>query len=161
MATVRNVSLVFGLIAVAKERCMELVIEVMMVSTHCAWNIVLFVGQELQTWRRCETLRLHLTNLTYTEPALVINSSQQERRLTYLNYVLLEVCVIRKETLGLKTLFIIPTDARNYKIIGMSKTIKFPTIALTCFGLRRNHHQGAISCLAKTTIMILLCSLTL
>jgi hypothetical protein len=41
-----------------------------------------------------------LTNLTYTEPALVINSSQQERRLTCLNYVLLEVCAIRKETLG-------------------------------------------------------------
>jgi len=24
-------------------------------------------------------------------------------------------------------------------------------LALTCFGSRRNHHQGAISCLAKTT----------
>jgi len=41
----------------------------------------------------------------------------------------------------------------------MLKTIKIPTIALTCFGSRRNHHQGAILCLAKTTIMILLCSL--
>ena len=40
----------------------------------------------------------------------------------------------------------------------MQKTIKIPTIAPTCFGSRRNHHQGAISCLAKTTIMILLCS---
>jgi len=39
----------------------------------------------------------------------------------------------------------------------MLKTIKIPTIAPTCFGSRRNHHQGAISCLAKTTIMILLC----
>ena len=57
-----------------------------------------------------------------------------------------------------KTLFIIPTYAHNYKIIGMLKTIKIPTIAPTCFGSRRNHHQGAISCLAKTTIMILLCS---
>ena len=57
-----------------------------------------------------------------------------------------------------KTLFIIPTDAHNYKIIGMLKKIKIPTIASTCFGSRRNHHQGAISCLAKTTIMILLCS---
>ena len=53
---------------------------------------------------------------------------------------------------------IIPTDAHNYKIIGMLKTIKIPTIAPTCFGPRRNHHQGVISCLAKTTIMILLCS---
>ena len=54
--------------------------------------------------------------------------------------------------------FIIPTDAHNYKIIGMLKTIKIPTIAPTCFGSRRNRHQGATSCLAKTTIMILLSS---
>jgi len=40
----------------------------------------------------------------------------------------------------------------------MLKTIKIPTIAPTCFGSRSSHHQGAISCLAKTTIMILLCS---
>jgi len=40
----------------------------------------------------------------------------------------------------------------------MLKTIKIPTIAPTCFGSHRNHLQGAISCLAKTTIMILLCS---
>ena len=40
----------------------------------------------------------------------------------------------------------------------MLKTIKIPTVAPICFGSRRNHHQGAISCLAKTTIMILLCS---
>ena len=56
-----------------------------------------------------------------------------------------------------KTLFIIPTDAHDYKIIGMLKTIKIRTIAPTCFGSRRNHHQEATSCLAKTTIMILLC----
>ena len=54
--------------------------------------------------------------------------------------------------------FIIPTDAHNYKIIGMLKTIKIPTIAPTCLGSRRNHHQGATLCLAKTTVMILLCS---
>ena len=59
---------------------------------------------------------------------------------------------------SIKVLFIIPTDAHNYKIIGMLKTIKIPTIASPCFGSRRNHHQGAISCLAKTTILILLCS---
>ena len=57
---------------------------------------------------------------------------------------------------SVKALFIIPTDAHYYKIIGMLKTIKIPTIAPTCFGSRRNHHQGAISCLAKTTIMVLL-----
>jgi hypothetical protein len=58
----------------------------------------------------------------------------------------------------IKALFIIPTHAHNYKIIGMLKTIKIPTISPTCFGSRRNHHQGDVSCLAKTTIVILLCS---
>ena len=56
---------------------------------------------------------------------------------------------------SIKALFIIPTDAQNYKIIRILKTIKIPTIAPTCFGSRKNHHQGIISCLAKTTVMIL------
>ena len=72
----------------------------------------------------------------------------EERILCYLNYVCwTEIWVSR-------TLFIIPNDAHNYKIIGILKTIKIPTF----FGSRRNHHQGAISCLTKTTIMIILCS---
>jgi hypothetical protein len=54
-----------------------------------------------------------------------------------------------------RTRFIIQTDAHNYKITGMLKVIKIPIIAPTCFSSRRNRHQGAISCLAKTTIMIL------
>ena len=37
----------------------------------------------------------------------------------------------------------------------MLKAIKILTIAPTCFGSHGNHQQGAISCLAKTTIMIL------
>ena len=65
---------------------------------------------------------------------------------------------LHRASIVLKHFFIIPTDAHNYKMIGMLKTIKIPTIAPTCFGSRGNHHQGAISCLAKTTIMILLCS---
>jgi hypothetical protein len=32
------------------------------------------------------------------------------------------------------------------------------TLAPTCFDSRRNHHQGAVLCLAKTTSMVLLCS---
>ena len=40
----------------------------------------------------------------------------------------------------------------------MLKAIKIRTIAPTRFGSRRNHHQGAISCLAKTRIVVLLCS---
>ena len=82
-------------------RCMKLVTEVIMVSTHCAWNIILFVGQEVQTWWRCETLGLCLTNLTYTESALVINSSQQERRLAYLNYIIIVSLCHRKGDFGM------------------------------------------------------------
>jgi len=51
-----------------------------------------------------------------------------------------------------KHLFIIPTDAHNYTITGMLKTIKILTVALTCFGSHSNHHQGAIPCLAKTAV---------
>ena len=51
----------------------------------------------------------------------------------------------------LRHYFIIPnwcTQLQNHRNI---KTIKILTIALTCFGSRRNHLQGAVSCLAKTT----------
>ena len=54
-----------------------------------------------------------------------------------------------------KTLFIVPTDTHYYKIIEMLKQFKIIILAPTCFGSRTNHHQGAISCLAKTTNMIL------
>jgi len=35
----------------------------------------------------------------------------------------------------------------------MLKQFKIITLAATCFGLRRNDHQGAVMCLAKTTNM--------
>ena len=54
------------------------------------------------------------------------------------------------------TFLIFQTNAHNYKITGILKTVKIPIIAPTCFGSRRNLHQGAISFLAKTTVMILL-----
>jgi len=50
-----------------------------------------------------------------------------------------------------KKLFIVPTDAHYYKIIEMLKQFKVTILALTCFGSRRNHHQGEVMCLAKTT----------
>jgi hypothetical protein len=34
----------------------------------------------------------------------------------------------------------------------MLKQIKIITLAPTCFGSRRNHNQGAVLCLAKTTM---------
>jgi len=40
----------------------------------------------------------------------------------------------------------------------MLKRSKIITLVPTCFGSRRNHHQGAILCLAKTTKHGLLCS---
>jgi hypothetical protein len=53
-----------------------------------------------------------------------------------------------------KTLFIIPTDAHYYKSVDILKQFKVTTIAPTCLGSRRNHHQGAVLCLAKTTDMV-------
>jgi hypothetical protein len=42
-------------------------------------------------------------------------------------------CLPRASTVS-KHFFIIPTDAHNYKITGMLKTIKIPITAPTCFG---------------------------
>jgi len=50
-----------------------------------------------------------------------------------------------------KSLFIVPTDAHYYKIIEILKQFKIIILAPTYFGSRRNHHQGAVLCLAKTT----------
>ena len=36
----------------------------------------------------------------------------------------------------------------------MLKQFKIITLAPTCFGSRRNHHQGAVLCLAKATNFI-------
>jgi hypothetical protein len=55
---------------------------------------------------------------------------------------------------SIKTLFIIPTDAHYYKSVEMLKQFKVITFASTCFGSRRNHHQGAVLCLATTTDMV-------
>jgi len=46
--------------------------------------------------------------------------------------------------------FIIPTDAHYYKILNFKTISKVITLAPTCFGSRKNHHQGAVLCLAKT-----------
>jgi hypothetical protein len=56
---------------------------------------------------------------------------------------------------SIKALLLFHNDAYNHKITGILKQLKIPTIAPTCFGSRRDHHQGAILCLAKTTVMIL------
>jgi ankyrin repeat protein len=48
-----------------------------------------------------------------------------------------------------KTLFSVPNDAHYYKIIEILKQFKIIIRAPTCFGSRRNHHQGAVLCLAK------------
>ena len=64
------------------------------------------------------------------------------------------------KTQGYSKHFIVPTDAQYYKINRNVKTIynlKIITLAPTCFGSGRNHHQGAALCLAKTTNMVLLC----
>ena len=40
------------------------------------------------------------------------------------------------------------TIIKNYTLL---KQFKIITLAPTCFGSRRKHHQGAMQCLAKTT----------
>ena len=57
-----------------------------------------------------------------------------------------------------KHFFIVPTDAHYYKIIEMLRQFKIMTLAPTCFGSRRNHHQGAVLCWAKTTDMVFFCA---
>jgi hypothetical protein len=52
---------------------------------------------------------------------------------------------------NIKILFIVPKNAHYYKIIEMLNHIKIITLAATCFDSRRNHHQGAVLCFAKTT----------
>jgi len=59
---------------------------------------------------------------------------------------------------SIKILLVVPTDAHYYKIVENLKQFKIITPAPTCFGSRWNHHQGAVLCLAKTTIMVLLSS---
>jgi len=55
----------------------------------------------------------------------------------------------------IKNTFIVPTVAHYYKIIEMLKksffNFKIIILAPPCFVSRRNHHQGAVLCLAKTT----------
>jgi len=62
------------------------------------------------------------------------------------------------KTSGYKTLFIVPTDAHYYKNHRNVKLFKIIILALTWFGSRRNHRQGAVLCLAKTTNMVYLCT---
>jgi hypothetical protein len=57
-----------------------------------------------------------------------------------------------------KTRFIIPADAHYHKSVDMLKQFKAITLASTCFGSRRNHHQGVFLCLAKTTYMGFFCA---
>jgi len=60
---------------------------------------------------------------------------------------------------SIKTVFIIPNDAHYYKkIIEMLIQLKIIILAPTCFGSRRNHHQGAVLFLVKTTNMVFLCT---
>jgi hypothetical protein len=52
-------------------------------------------------------------------------------------------CII-KQCQEFKALLLSHNDAHNHKITEILKQLKIPTVAPTCFGSRRNHHQGAI-----------------
>jgi hypothetical protein len=58
---------------------------------------------------------------------------------------------LHRASIVAKILFIVPTDAHYYKITEMLKQFKIIILASICFGSRRNHHEGAVLCLAKTT----------
>jgi hypothetical protein len=66
--------------------------------------------------------------------------------------------IILNMLIASKTLFIIPTDAHYYKSVEMLKQFKSYNTCPTCFGSRRNHHQGAVLCLAKTADMVFFCA---
>jgi hypothetical protein len=65
---------------------------------------------------------------------------------------------LHRASLVSKTLSIIPTDAHYYKSVEMLKQFEVITLAPTCFVSCRNHHQGAVLCLAKTTDMVFFCA---
>ena len=45
-----------------------------------------------------------------------------------------------------KTIFIVPNDAHYYKIVEMLKQFIIVTLAPTCLGSSRYHHQGTVLC---------------
>jgi hypothetical protein len=55
---------------------------------------------------------------------------------------------------SIKKEIIFPTNSHYYKSVEMLKQFKFLSLALTCFGSSRNHHQGTVLFLAKTTDMV-------
>ena len=63
-----------------------------------------------------------------------------------------------RRLITIKNTLIVPTDAHYYNIIEMLKQFQIIRLAPTCFGSRRNHHRGAVLCLAKTTNMVCLCA---
>ena len=69
-----------------------------------------------------------------------------------------ESSCLHRASIVSKTLFIVPTDAHYYKIIEMLKEYKIVILAPKFFGSRRNRHQGAVLCFAKTTNIVFLCS---
>jgi hypothetical protein len=47
-------------------------------------------------------------------------------------------------SIHIKALLLFHNDAHNHKITGILKQLKILTVAPTCFGSHRNHHQGAM-----------------
>ena len=62
--------------------------------------------------------------------------------------------LVNRENKG-DTILLLQTDAHNYKIIGILKQLKFRLSLRHVSVHAGNHLQGAVSCLAKTTNMIL------
>ena len=55
---------------------------------------------------------------------------------------------------SIKTLLLFQLMHTIIQIIVVLKQFKITILAPTCFGSGRNHHQGAVLCLTKTTNMV-------
>ena len=54
-----------------------------------------------------------------------------------------KLCVFNEALTKMLQSLYCPTNAHNVKTIELLKHIKIMEAAPTCFGLQRNHHQGA------------------
>jgi hypothetical protein len=97
------------------------------------------------------------THLIKSEVKIACSCTCTSWHVTYSNHCFIQHSInfqsscLHRASIVSKTLFIVPTDAHYYKIIELLKQFKITILAPTCFGSRRNHHQGAVLCLAKTT----------
>ena len=106
-------------------------------------------------WEPGETDKLPLSQptsscLTLNLAEYLITGPVQVSHTEHIKNICKSSC-LHRASIASKTLFIVLTDAHYNKNHRTLQKFKIITLAPTCFGSRRNHHQGAVPCLAKTT----------